>query len=74
MYVPDLATDRYFGEAQLKQTYESFSGGISFHPSSEIKREQIALLRPSKGAPAEICQNTVDCEFVTRLPEPRATS
>jgi hypothetical protein len=28
----------------LKQTYESFSGGISFHPSDEIKREQIALL------------------------------
>lgn len=25
----------------LKQTYESFSGGISFHPSDEIKREQI---------------------------------
>lgn len=31
----------------LKQTYESFSGGISFHPSSEIKREQIAALARS---------------------------
>jgi hypothetical protein len=28
----------------LKQTYESFSGGISFHGSDEIRRQQIAHL------------------------------